>query len=227
MREIRNLVTTQIRLFSPDLIPLIKLSHPEFGKKFQALFEFQAIEPFAPQGTISGIQFLGGLDKSSSTIIESVSIESRRIQVKVQGKSVVAKSVFETLSEQITSLNDGKSLSEIVCAHETGSSVVLDFFFEQLLSEKLNYFLKKSATKYMENRWSEALILPTNLKFSVRFKLNDDQLIKSNIALSPKELIIEPRLQSSPDEKLFWIASPTDTDTHFKLIEDLEHTLLG
>lgn len=225
MREIRALVTTQVRLFPSDLIPVLKVSIPEFGKKIQSLFDFQAVEPVERQGSVTGIAFNGGIYKPDSVLIETVAIEARRIVVKVQGKSQIAMSVFEVVSKQIEEVNGGFPLKEILCTHETGSSVVLDFPFERILSGQFVNFLQKSAVKHTKNQWSENLILPVNLKFSVRYKITDDTLVKSNITLASKELTIEPRVESSPDERLYWIASPTDTETHFKLIEELEKAL--
>jgi len=225
VREVRILVTTQIRLFPPDVVPILKASLPESGKKIQSLFDFQAVEPIERQGGVTGIAFNGGIYKPDSVLIETVSIEARRIAVKVQGKSEIATSVFQAVSHQLEELNDGRPLTEILCTHETGSSVILDFPFERILSGQFVSFLQKSAVKHTKNPWSENLILPVNLKFTVRYKITDDTLVKKSITLASKELTVEPRVQSSPDERLYWIASPTDTETHFKLIEDLEKAL--
>ncbi len=222
MKEVRTLITTQVRLFPPDVIPLLKLCWPETGKTIQALFDFQAVVPVQHQADVTGIAFNGGLYKPDSVLIESVSIEPRRITVRVQGPSEIANFVFQAVSKQIEEIKGGLPLKEILCTHETGTTVVLNFPFERLLSGQFVTFLQKSALKYTKNQWSENLILPQNLKFSVRYRITDNTLLKSSVTLVPKELVIEPRAQSSPEELLYWIASPTDTETHFKLIEELE-----
>jgi hypothetical protein len=225
VKEVRTLTTAQVRLFPPDLIPILRLMIPEIGKKLQALFDFQAVTPVERDGPVTGIAFNGGLYKPDSVVIETVTIEARRILVKVQGKSQVATAVFDAVRKEIEELNGNLPLKEIVCTHETGSSVKIEIPFEQLLSDPFVRFLHESAARYTKNQWSENLILPVNLKFRVCYKITDDTLIKSNITLASKELTIEPRAQSSPDEKLYWIASPTDTDTHFQLIEEFEKAL--
>jgi hypothetical protein len=226
VKEVRLLETTQIRLFPPDVIPLMKIPIPQNGKKIQSLFDFQVLEPIEDQGIFSGISFNGGTLKGDpSAIIDFVRIEGRRIAVKVHGTSDLATSVFDAVANELQELNNGQQIREIVCTHETATSVVLSFPFDRVLSNEFVSFLNKSANNYTKNQWAENLILPASLKFAVRYRVTDDALIKSNITLSPKALTIEPRAQSSPEEKLYWVVSPTDTDTHFKLIEDLERAL--
>jgi hypothetical protein len=204
-------------------VPLLKLALPDNGKRIQSLFDFQALEPLEQQGLYAGISFNGGTFKgdSWSTIIEFVRIEARRIAVKIEGRSSVATSVFNAIANELRELNGGYELKEILCTHETSTSAVLDFPFDHVLSHEFVSFLE-SSKKYLKNPWSETIILPRNLKFSIRYKVTDDALFKSNITLASKELTIEPREYSSPDEKLYLIQSPTDTETHFKLIEELE-----
>lgn len=226
MKEVKLLETTQIRLFPPDVVPLMKLPIPPIGKKIQSLFDFGVVEPVQQGDAFIGISFNGGTFKGDPlTIIDFVRIEARRISVKVQGTSDVAASVFNAVAVELQKLNNEQPLREIVCTHETATSVVLDFPFERILSNKFAAFLKNSAVRHTKNQWSENLILPANLKFSVRYKVTDDSLVKSNITLSSKELTIEPRAAAAPEERLYWVVSPTGTDTHFKLIKELERAL--
>jgi len=227
VRDVKILTTTQIRLFPPDLIPLLKLALPDNGKRIQSLFDFQVIEPIQQQGLYAGISLNGGTFKtesSTTTLIDFVRIEERRIAIKVAGQTSVGVSVFRALADLLREVNGGFELKEILCTHETATSVVLDFPFQRLLSNELTMFLERSQ-KHFRNPWSETMILPRNLKFSVRYKVTDDSLLKSNVTLASKELTIEPREHSSPEERLYWIYSPMDTETHFKLIEELEKTL--
>ena len=226
MKEIKTVITTQVRIFPPDRIPLTKVAIPEYGQQIQALFAFASVSPVQQEGALPGIAFTGGLYKPDSTVIESVSIEPRRIIIKVHGSSSTAQSVFDVIRKKLEEFaGKSSSIEEVICTHETSSSVVLDFGFDRLLSEKFKSFLTGPATLYTKITWSDNLIVPLQLSFSVRYKITDDALIKRSIGFSNKTLRIEPRGQSSADDRLFWIESPTDTDTHFKLIEELEKTL--
>ena len=224
MREIRLLVTQQVRLFHPDIIPILRLFMPDSGKKVQSLFDFQAVEPIQEEGGVTGIAFTGGLYKPNSAVIEKAVIEPRRISLKMLGDTKTATTVYREIKLQLQELNGGRPIEEILCTHETATSIVLNFSFERILSTQFVSFLN-SALAYTKNQWSESFIIPVNLKFAVRYKLTDDGLLKDNVTLLSKELVIEPRAQSSTDERLYWITSPTDTDTHLKLIEELEKAL--
>jgi hypothetical protein len=172
-----------------------------------------------------GVGFAGGVYEPGSVVIESLLIEARKIAVKIQGRSEIAAGVFKTVADKLMHFNGGVRLEELVCTHETGAVVVLNFPFDRVFSDKFLSFLRNAAVHHTKNEWSQNFILPLNLKFSVRYKVTDDALIKSGVSLSSKELAIEPRVQSSADDRLYWTASPTDTETHFKMIEDLENAL--
>lgn len=225
MREVRILLTAQIRLFPPDIIPVRRLALDESREAIRSLFKFQGVEPITRQESIVGLNFNAGMYGPNAIVIPNVAIEERRIVVRVEGESNVASSVYGEVRKKLEEFNNGRSIEEILCTHETVTSVVLDFPFERLFSDSLLSFLRKSAINHTKNKWSENLIVPSNLKFTVRYKVTDDTLINNHFTLAPKELVIEPREKSSPDERLYWIASPTDTDTHFKLIADLEKAL--
>lgn len=226
MKEVRILVTTQIRLFPPDTVPVPKLVLGQHREAIRSLFDFQNVEPVVRRDAVAGLTFNTGTYKPDSVVIESVSIEERRIVVKAHGKTEIASAVYRAVQARLEELSDGRKMQEILCTHETESSVVLDIPFERLFSDSFLSFLHKSAAKYTRNEWSQNLILPSNLKFTVRYKVTDDNLVKSHITLAPKDLTIEPRVQSSPEDRLYWITSPTDTETHFKLIDDLEQALV-
>lgn len=225
MREVRLLVAAQIRLFLPDTIPLGKIALEGPREAIRALFNFQGVEPIMRQNSVIGFAYSTGVYGPNSILIQTISIEDRRVVVKVHSDSGAANAVYQELRKKLEEFNENRPIRELVCTHETGSSVVLDFPYDRIFSRPFLSFLEKSALNYTKNQWSENLILPTNLKFTVRYKVVDDTLVKNYITLVSKELAIEPRMQSSPDERLYWIASPTDTDTHFKLIDDLEKAL--
>lgn len=225
MKEVKLLHTAQIRLFPQDAIPLSKLIMEKHRDSIKSLYSFQTLEPLVRGDLTTGVSFNNGTYGAESVVIEAVTIEGRRIVVRVLGSSEVANAVYEGVAKKLEELNDGRRINELLCTHETASSIVLDVPFERIFSSAFLTFLNKSASKYTTNKWSRNLILPDTLKFSVRYMLTDEMLIKNHITLAPKELVIEPRSQSSPEERLYWIASPMDTETHFKLIEDLEKAL--
>jgi len=222
VREVRILLAAQIRLFPPDIIPIRRLALDEPREAIRSIFKFQGAQPITRQESIIGVNFTAGTYGPDAIVIPNVAIEERRIVVRVEGESKVASSVYGEVRKKLEEFNNGRPIEEILCTHETVTSVVLNVPFDRLFSDSLLSFLRKSAIKHTKNKWSENLIVLSNLKFTVRYKVTDDTLIKNHFTLASKELAIEPREKSSPDDRLYWITSPTDTDTHFKLIGDLE-----
>jgi hypothetical protein len=224
MKETRLLVTTQIRIFPPDEIPLLKIMVADCAQKFQELFGFAAVAPTQQQDGTTGVLFSGGTYEPGSVLIESVSMEGRKMGVKVQGTTEVATAVFQAFAMQIEEINGHHPLNEIVCTHETATSVILDFPITRVFSKEFLGFIQKTPDR-VRIPWADPLVLPANLKFAVRYKPTDEEIIKHGVFLASKELIIEPRAQSAPDELLYWIVSPTDTTTHFKLIKEFERSM--
>ena len=226
MKEVRVLSTSQVRIFPVDAIPLTKLMIAKHRKIIESLFNFEKTEAITRAGN-TGMSFLAGSCGPKPLLVEEVTIEERRIITRVQGTTKETTSVYEEIKKVLEQVNEDRSIKELLCTHETASSVVLSVPFERVFSQPFLNFLNKSATKHIGSPWAEHYLAPTGLRFRIQYKLTDDTLVKNHIALAPKELVIEPRSQSALEDQLYWITSPTDTDTHFKLIDDLEKSLKG
>jgi len=226
LKEVRVLSTAQVRIFPADVIPLTKLIIAKHREIINSLFNFERAEPITRAGN-TGMSFLAGSCGSKPLLIEEVTIEERRIIARVQGTTKEANSVYEEVKKVLEQVNEGRSIKELLCTHETASSVVLSVPFDRVFSKPFLNFLEKSATRHIGLPWAQHYLAPMGLRFRIQYKLTDDTLVKNYIGLASKELVIEPRSQSALDDQLYWISSPTDTDTHFKLIDDLEKCLKG
>ena len=193
-------------------------------QRIHSLFKFEKVEPINRAGSF-GISFTAGSFGSKPLLVEEISIEERRIITKVQGTTDEASAVYQEVKKALEEINEKRSINELLCTHETASSVVLSIPFERVFSQPFLAFLDKSAKKHTKLPWSEHYITPLTLSFRVQYKLTDDALLKHQIVFASKSLTIEPRSQSALEDKLYWITSPTDTDTHFKLINDFEKAL--
>ena len=226
MKDVKILSTAQVRIFPTDAIPLTKLMIAKHREIINSLFKFEKAEPITRAGN-TGMSFLVGSYGTKPLLVEEITIEERRIITRVQGTTKEATSVYEEIKKVLEQINEGRSIKELLCTHETASSVVLSVPFERVFSQPFSDFLNKLAGKHIGLPWAEHYLAPIGLRFRIQYKLTDDTLVKNYIALAPKELVIEPRSQSALEDQLYWITSPTDTDTHFKLIDDFEKSLEG
>jgi hypothetical protein len=222
---VRFLRTSQIRLFEPDVVPLAKLSVAEYRDKIISAFRFNTVEPIVAEGNEPGIRFGAGAHGDKPEVIESIQIEARRVLIHVLAPTSTTTAVYQKLATMLSEFNDGKPFTELICTHETLSSVVLDVHFYRVLSEQFLSFIQGPARQLNANEWSENYILPEALRFSVRYKLTDTKLIEHRIGLSPKELAIEPAPKIPVDERVFRVKTPTDSDTHFAMIREFERAL--
>ena len=166
MRDVKLLSTTQIRLFQPDMIPLSKLALQQHREAIRSLFSFQNDEPLVRQEMAVGVRFNNGSYGPKPILILEVSIEGRRIIIKVQGTSKEAKLVYKMVKGKLEKSNDNRPIKEILCTHETSCSIALGVPFERLFSRSFLSFIDKSATKYTRNQWSENYIALMNYGYN-------------------------------------------------------------
>ena len=71
-----------------------------------------------------------------------------------------------------------------------------------------------------------AEVRPVSLQFEVRYLVSDKSLSEQRINLVPKELSVGPRKGTTLADQVYYSKAPFDTDTHVKLLEELERTIL-
>jgi len=232
MKDIRELIVTQIRIFPADYIPYSYLLRKEFIDYVVEKYKFGKHQmPFenipVPANVPRVLVLESGeykVDKKK-IIIKKVTFEDRRLITEVLSPSKLSAKFFNAFSKDIKKFDMDerfKASDANYFTEETSCIVSLDIDFMDIYSDKFRNFLTKDFVKHLKHDAFE--IYPRRTRFEVSFK-PDEKLMKHRISLAPKLLAIEPRTEHSLDEKVFFTSSPCDTDTHLNLLKSFEESM--
>ena len=157
-------------------------------------------------------------------------MDPRRIIIEVAGTSEAGNKVYELFMSSLTELtnHDLESLRSPLLVEETTRCVVtLDFTFKELFSYSFTEFLNKRVEKEATNDAAEGSVRPLAAIAEISYRVKNEYLVSNRISMNPKQLTIAPRPGAPLDEKKYVISSPFNSDTHLKLIEELNKAITG
>ncbi len=232
MDNISELAVTQIRIFPVDVIPLGIITTKSCVEKIRDALSMGEIEtrPFIEGKNI--IIFRRGELKTENglIVVSKVEVESRRIIVEVEGTSKEATQVYEVL---LSSLSAVASLSleslrmPLLTAETTRCVVTLDFTFDTLFSNVFIEFLNSRVEKEASDKIAKGSVRPLVAAAEITYQIRDKALIDNNISMNPKQFTIAPRAGVPSDTRKYVISSPFDSDTHLRLVADLNKAIAG
>jgi hypothetical protein len=227
LEEVIDLVVTQVRVFAVDAIPIRLIGAKSCIEKVKSDFRIDEVVHSAPALGSNSIVFVRGeiKDKKSTLIINRISIEPRKIILEVAGTSIECAQIYSQLvksMEVATGIDLTKLGSPIVLAETTQCVVKLDFGFDSLLNGSFGEFIYDKVVKAASSDVAKASIRPILAEFEVSYNVKSKPLIDNQVTLVPKRITIGPRVGAPLKERWFFISSPFDSDTHLKLVQDLE-----
>lgn len=230
MKDITDLTVTQIRVFPVDVVPLGKITTKTCIEKIRNDLSVSEIEPSPFIDSAGPIVFRRGEIKKENRIIviNRIAVEPRRIILEVAGTSREANQVYDVLLSSMDSVADidlGKLQVPLLTAETTQCIATLDFPFESLFSnsfiELLNSRVKKEAT----SKIAKGSVRPLVAEVEISYQVKDKTLTENRISMSPKRFIITPRPGAPLEARRYSISSPFDSDTHLRLVRDLEEAI--
>ena len=232
MKNIVDLVVNQIRIFPVDIIPLGLINTKSCAEKIRDTLSVSEVRVLPSIDGKDVIVFCKGELKEDNelVVINKVEIEPRRIIIEVAGTSKAANKVYELFMSSLTALTniDLDSLqSPLLLAETTRCIVTLDFTFEELFNRSFTEFLKKKVEKEATNDVAEGSVRPLAAIAEISYRVKGEALINNNISMNPKQLIIAPRPGAPLADKKYVISSPFNSDTHIKLIEELNKAIVS
>lgn len=230
--NILDLVVNQIRIFPVDVIPSGLINSKSYVDVIRDTLSVSEVEvrPFIEGKDI--IIFRKGELKENNelVVISKIEVEPRRIIIEVSGKSKAGNKVYELFISSLASLTnlDLESLRlPLLVAETTRCVVTLDFSFEELFSRSFIEFLNKNVEKEATNSVARGSVRPLTAIAEITYQIKDESLINNNIGMNPKQLTIAPRAGAPLDARKYVISSPFNSDTHIKLIEDLNKAIIN
>lgn len=231
MAEVISMNVVQTRIFGIDEIPFVQLRIPQLSEVIRQEFGFKEPEPSTPFDLMSMgvVNFQNGLIEveGKPVVINQLGIEPVRIVLNVGATSNTASAIYARLKEVLKGLSgreDGAAPSELLLAEETTTVVKLRFPITKITEEGHLGVFASGLSEWIENHGARVIATPFSVRFQVRFIEIPETLASRNVQLSTKNVTIEMRAQTSPDDNVFFISSPCSTDKHLALIDFLERT---
>lgn len=229
MKTVTDLKVTQIRIFPVDVVPLSLITTKTCIDKIRDTLSIGEVEvrPFIEGNII--IFRRGELRKDTRVIVVSkIEVDPRRIIVDVEGTSGDGNEAYKSFLSAITSTakDNGESLNMPLLLAETSQCTVsLDFAFDTLFSNVFVEFLKHRVESEASNTVAKASIRPVAATAEIIYDIVDKTLLDNKITMNPKQFTISPRQGAPSEARKYFISSPFDSDTHLKLVKELNKVI--
>lgn len=232
LKNIVDLVVNQIRIFPVDIIPLGLINTKSCVDRIRDTLSISEVGVLPSIEGKDVIVFRKGELKEDNelVVINKVEVEPRRIIIEVAGTSKAGNKVYElfmSLLAALTNIDLGSLQSPLLLAETTRCVATLDFTFEELFNRSFVEFLNKKVNKEATNDAAEGSVRPLAAITEISYRVKDKALVNNKISMNPKQLTIAPRPGAPLDEKKYVISSPFDSDTHLKLVEELNKAIAG
>jgi len=229
MKNVRELTVNEIYIYKMDVIPFRSVITATNMEKIFSSFLFKESEMGEGESNIESITMKLGEFKNKNEVypIDFLRIEPRRIVFSIKGSSEIAEQfsngVFTLLAE-IDKNGFFKESKPIFRTVQTSCSVDLDIDLIDLFTKKMGKFLTSlvQASSTMFDFKPKITAKSNSIVFELIYEL-PEELKNEKIAIRPKKFILEPRIGTPQKDKRYFISTPTDSATHFKLISEFEN----
>ena len=232
LKNITDLTVTQIRIFPVDVVPIGVIATKSCVEKVRDVLSIGEVEvrPFIEAKEV----FLfrkGELKRENRLIvIKKIEVDPRRIIAEVEGTSKDGNEVYEVFLSIVAAVAnvDLDGLRTPLLVVETTQCVVtLDFTFDALFSSAFVEFLNHKVEKEACSNLARASVRPLAAAAEITYEIIDKSLVDNKITMNPKQFSVAPRSGAPPDAKKYIISSPFDSDTHLKLVNELEKQIMA
>lgn len=168
--------------------------------------------------------------KKQVIIVNKIEVDPRRIIVEVEGTSRDGTEVYEAFLSAVAVIAnvDSQNLrAPLLVAETTQCVVTLDFAFDSLFSKAFIKFLNNRVKKEACSNFVRASVRPLAATVEITYEITNSALIDNKITMNPKQFSITPRPGAPFDARRYLISSPFDSDTHLKLVDELNGMILA
>ncbi len=228
MKDIKNLTTIKKMMFDPDTIPFAKIATATGLQIFSEPFNFKNIELGEDvDKNVTEIRLSTGEYKFDGKLypINMMTIDRRSMGFNIFADSKISEKLFMKIVELLSLLAPEFQHSKpIVSSIQTQCVVTLDVDAMDFFSRNVRALLTNvtsTVTSNYKDMLEDVAIRPKTIRFEVTFKPGQ-KLIDKALSIGGKFLVIEPREGTVLNQRIFYTLSPTDTDTHIKLLKQFE-----
>lgn len=233
MKDISEIMVTEIRQFKPDVVPFRPLITASNISLLSKKYAFKDVNIGEDESKVAESLAMGtGEFKYKNKIypIDLLVIERNKISLQIHSTSEIAKKLYQNIKAQLSRIDingqfkksDGFNLSV-----QTSCVATLNFDYHQIFSNGFNGFLSNKVSKACKPKSKQVesiSIVPKQLNFDISIGIKNKN---NKIVIENHSLRIEPRWGVGIKERRFFTVSPCDSETHIKLFSSLEDIFKG
>lgn len=227
MRNVREMVTTQVRVYPVGVFPFSTFRSRAWIEGLQKRYSFSEAGVLET-GEIGGSNGEFVDPKSGDRYaVHRVQIADRRTVVSLGAPSSVVDRFHSTLLEAMRiegTLAD--LLVPAVFRQEVACTVNFDFDPFEMLSQPVRSFIESLPAR-LEDEEATAVLGKMLCRFELRYMPKSDELLRQGISLSNKPLVVEPLADSLFEDRCYFTQSPLDSDGHLQLLADFEKAIVA
>jgi len=222
MAEILQLFSITRHLYQPDALPLARLQLESSLQRLKERYRFTgtAAAPGVPLLASAG-EFLPH-GSTSPVPVQQVAFVSNAIEVQVSGDTKTAEELHRDLRAFLAEISGGQkpSFPEYAMSVQTLAIVRLGIPVEALFSDKLNRYMTNVAIPAFKLADAELHVQLARLQWVVNYTRD-----ATDYHYEPKLFTLEPRFGTRLSDQIYYTQSPTDSETHLRLLEEIENSL--
>ena len=225
MKKLTGMYVQQTRFFASDVVPYHLVITSLGSNRLRQAFGFGSTNW---QENLEYIFQDGTIEHQGRTVpITWASFHDRRILIQVLGNSSAAHAAYSAISEVLTELDPGfRNATPLVSTEETSCAAQLDFEWTALFNPALVEHVSQRVQEFSSEQVGR-FIKGVSARFTLGIERKSKDLSEHGINLFDQNLIIEPRADTPLSERIYYTYSPCDSDTHLKLVSELEANLAG
>lgn len=221
MLDFTDVLSSARYLFRPNGLPLTQLLMKSNLDRLNATFHFQNQQNGVD---INLFQLLCSAGEFEGIPIVQLSIEAVAINLAISGEKDDLDRVYNAVVGFLVSIDPKKRMETpqlYTTTYQTQSSAHLSFSADHLISPVLMKFVNDCKPAFeVPSKDSKTVVKLSNLAFEVSFTSRTPDYV-----YLPKQLRIEPRTGSRPEDRLYFVQTPTDSTEHIRLVEELDKLL--
>ena len=221
MKQVRELRSERVAIYPPSTLALNKIIVGSYGLRVTETFSFANVARSEEE-----IEFKGGAIEidNSEIIVLSMKFDDRSIKFTIEGTADETDRVAEEIAGIV--FEDSEVPEPIIVVPATGCTVALDFEWEAIYNARFVSFLRNRVLPAARKGGAEARIsvVLTQLQFK---HLTPLELDERAVSLGPTAFMIGPEPRRPLADQRYVTNSPTRSEQHLRLLEDLESAIKG
>jgi hypothetical protein len=228
MRDTTDIEAQQIRIYPMDSLPLGRLASPAVSAAFREMFGWTKAEAAEEGGIGFGPGFFAGPDGADSITIKSFQLNDRRLILTVVGETRMAHRAYDAMLHFFVESTGWKPVDPVVVTEQTACVTTLDFDWLDLMSPAVARFVQGPLLE-AASLASPAPAVVRGMSFQLRVAYSGapQEISAHGITLSDKRVVVEPRVNTPFADRRYFTLSPTDSETHLRLVAQLEKDVIA